>query len=40
MFESDTRPLCFAILEVWRKMPGGFVFVINNSQITEINAPL
>lgn len=32
VFESDVRLLHFAILEVWGKMPGGFGFVINNSQ--------
>lgn len=32
MFESGMRLLHFAILEVWRKMVGGFDFVISNSQ--------
>lgn len=30
MFESDARLLHFAILVVWRKMLGGFDFVISN----------
>lgn len=40
IFESDARPLHFAVLEGWRKTLGQFVFVINNSQVTELNAPL
>lgn len=40
MFESDARPLHFAIPGVWRKMLGGFGFVVNNSQVTELNASL
>lgn len=40
MFQNDARQLHFAILGVWGKMLGGFVFVINNSQVTKLNAPL
>lgn len=40
MLESDARLLHFAILGVWRKMLGGFGFEVNNSQVTELNAPL
>lgn len=32
MFESYVRLLHFAVLAVWRKMLGGFGFLINNSQ--------
>lgn len=32
MFESDVSLLHFAILVIWRKMLGGFGFVVSNSQ--------